>query len=271
MSTAVMAACWPLQMPPTPKAVLVSLADNANDHGHCYPSIATVCERTCLSERAVQNAVSWLEQHGALRRDMKTGRSTVYTLTPGSYTPPQHLHPRTTCTPAPRAPTPAADAPPPPQHVHPTPAPRAPRTVIEPSVEPSRNRKRTPAAAPVPCPVDVPEPLWADWQRVRRAKRGGDVTETALDGMRREAGKAGLTLADAIRECVERSWVALKADWLQPRANAPPRRAALDRQAEVLAQMTGGFMGRKPTDPRTIDVEPDEQHRDRPRIAVRCD
>ena len=45
MSIAVMRSCWPLQMPPTPKAVLISLADNASDEGECWPSIPTICER----------------------------------------------------------------------------------------------------------------------------------------------------------------------------------------------------------------------------------
>lgn len=47
--------------------------------------------------------------------------------------PPHGMHP------ASHAPTPAPDAPPPPQDVHLTPAPAAPRTISEPSVEPSKN------------------------------------------------------------------------------------------------------------------------------------
>jgi hypothetical protein len=52
------------------------------------------------------------------------GRSTMYTLTPAAYAPPQESHP-------------AADAPSPPQLTTETPAAAAPRTVIEPSIEPS--------------------------------------------------------------------------------------------------------------------------------------
>ena len=119
MSTVIMAACWPLQMPPTPKAVLVSLADNANDAGLCWPSIPTISERTCFSERAVQNAIRWLEEQGYVVADRTNGRHTRYTVNPSP-------NPRTSC-------TPAAGAPPqqvhrcrrfttPPQQVHPTPA-----------------------------------------------------------------------------------------------------------------------------------------------------
>jgi hypothetical protein len=130
MSTIVMTACWPLKMPPTFKAVLISLADQASDSGQCWPSIASIAKRTCLSERTVQAAVRWLAERGAVQLRLRTGKSTVYTVTPGAYQPPQQVHPR-------RRRTPAADAPQPPQDVHPTPAGRAPRTIKEPSVEPS--------------------------------------------------------------------------------------------------------------------------------------
>lgn len=118
-----MAACWPLQMPPTPKAVLVSLADNANDQGVCWPSIATISKRTCFSERAVQNAIRWLEDQGYLVADRSNGRHTRYEVnaapTPAAPAPPppQEVHPRTTCTPAADAPNPRSRCVGPPQEV----------------------------------------------------------------------------------------------------------------------------------------------------------
>jgi len=125
MSTIIMSACWPLQdMSGPQKAVLISLADNANDEGFCWPSVARISERTCLAERTVQAAIKWLTLAGILSVRERMGRSTMYTLTPASYAPPQKLHP-------------AADAPPPPQLTTQTPAAAAPRTVIEPSSEPS--------------------------------------------------------------------------------------------------------------------------------------
>lgn len=125
MSTIIMSMCWPLQgMSGPQKAVLISLADNANDEGVCWPSIARISERTCLAERTVQAAIKWLGQVGILSVRERMGRSTIYTLTPASYAPPQEPHP-------------AADAPPPPQLTTQTPAAAAPRTVIEPSSEPS--------------------------------------------------------------------------------------------------------------------------------------
>ena len=80
MSTAVMALCWPIRMPPTQKAVLISLADQANDQGSCWPSIATISLRTCFGERAVRNAVRWLEEQGLMAVGLGRKRSNVYTL-----------------------------------------------------------------------------------------------------------------------------------------------------------------------------------------------
>ncbi|WWG64477.1 helix-turn-helix domain-containing protein [Pseudomonas poae] len=113
MSTIIMSLCWPLQgMSGPQKAVLISLADNANDEGVCWPSVARISERTCLSERTVQAAIKWLGQGGILSVRERMGRSTIYTLTPTSYAPrkwrtPQQMHhhprsprhkPRSSCT-----------------------------------------------------------------------------------------------------------------------------------------------------------------------------
>jgi len=125
MSTKVMGNCWNLGgMSPAQKSVLVSLADQANDEGLCWPSVGTISRRTCLSDRAVQRAITWLEEAGALFRSERIGRSTYYTITPVRYTPPSESHPR-------------QKVHKPPSEVHPTPEPLAPRTVIE----PSKNRK----------------------------------------------------------------------------------------------------------------------------------
>lgn len=129
MSTLIMAACWPLQMSPAQKSVLVSLADNANDEGVCWPSIAKIGMRTCLSERAVQNAIKWLSSVGLVTVHERAGRSSYFTITPAAYAPPQEQHP-------------AAGAPPPPQQVRTTPAAGAPRTVIEPSIEPPKSKQQ---------------------------------------------------------------------------------------------------------------------------------
>ncbi|HDZ3416080.1 helix-turn-helix domain-containing protein [Pseudomonas aeruginosa] len=140
MSTIIMSACWPLQgMSPAQKAVLISLADQANDQGVCWPAVDSIAMRCCLSNRAVQQAIKWLRSVGIVSVEERQGRSTIYSVTPAAYAPPQEMHPSSKCTRAGNAPTPADAAPPPPQDMHPTPAASAPRTVIEPTREPSGN------------------------------------------------------------------------------------------------------------------------------------
>lgn len=113
MSTIIMSACWPLQgMNASQKAVLISLADNANDSGVCWPSIRYISTRTCLSERAVQGAIKWLVEAGALKVSERRGRSTVYTVTPAEYAPQQDMRGANNVnTPADAAPAPADAAP----------------------------------------------------------------------------------------------------------------------------------------------------------------
>ncbi|NMU89072.1 hypothetical protein HGQ98_04145, partial [Achromobacter ruhlandii] len=80
-----MTACWPLQMPSSQKSVLISLADNANDEGVCWPSVERIVERTCLTDRTVQKCLKWLEERAVINRQKRHKRSAVYTVTPENY------------------------------------------------------------------------------------------------------------------------------------------------------------------------------------------
>lgn len=53
-----------------------------------------------------------------------------------------------------------------------------------------------------------------DFKAIRKGKRAA-ITKTAMDGIRREAGKAGLTLESALAMCCERGWSGFKAEWVQ--------------------------------------------------------
>lgn len=83
MSTILLGLVWSLRLPPTRKSVLVSLADQANDEGYCWPSLETICKRTCLGRTCVIESISSLEQSGYLQANRENGRRTTYTLTIG--------------------------------------------------------------------------------------------------------------------------------------------------------------------------------------------
>ena len=60
---------------------------------------------------------------------------------------------------------------------------------------------------------NIDEQLASDFIAIRKAKNA-PLTQTALDGILREANKAGLTLENALRICIERNWQGFSASWL---------------------------------------------------------
>lgn len=85
----------------------------------------------------------------------------------------------------------------------------------------------------------VGEQLAADWLTVRRQKRA-PLTQTALDGLVREAVTAGIPVVEAVRICVERGWVGFKASWGW-RDDAPqhPQGRTFDQQGREVVQPAG--------------------------------
>lgn len=67
-----------------------------------------------------------------------------------------------------------------------------------------------------PRPDDVSEAVWADWCRLRRAKKA-PVTSTALARIRNEASRAGWTMEAALAECVARGWQGFSSSWVEAR------------------------------------------------------
>lgn len=88
MSIALMTAAWALDLPTGEKIVLLSLADNANDSGHCWPSMATIAKRAGMTQRGAQLIVQRLEAKGHLHRQQVIGKGCNY-----------YVHPRTTFAP----------------------------------------------------------------------------------------------------------------------------------------------------------------------------
>lgn len=59
----------------------------------------------------------------------------------------------------------------------------------------------------------VAESVASDWLRIRREKRA-PLTMTALDGIKREAAAAGMTLPQAVQVAAESGWQGFKAGWV---------------------------------------------------------
>lgn len=166
MSIRLMTEAWKSDMPSGRKMVLLALCDNANDQGECYPSISMLAEKCSMSERSVFNHIADLEKDGAVSRQSRVGRSTVYTIDPCKF-----------CTPANSAPlkplhgTPANSAPIPLQPLHPTPATVAPITINEPSLNRKEPKDTLADATGFVLPDWIPADAWAAFMETRKAKK----------------------------------------------------------------------------------------------------
>lgn len=230
---------------PSAKAVLVAMADYADDSGRCWPSLARLCEFTCLCERAVRNAIRDLEQAGVLGCERASGMTTQYVIrveiargTPApdaGVRPPEPRHqmpepPGTTCrseaeTPRHQMPgTPAPDA------ADPGTTCRRPRHLVPPNhQEPPENHQRTRRRGTAPLGLSVAElvadgldeSLATDFLAHRKRKRA-ELTARAWSGIKAEAQRAGWTLKAAVEKAITRNWVAFEADWVA--RDGPPQR-----------------------------------------------
>lgn len=206
-----MALCWPLQLPPTAKAVLISMADFANEAGECWPSVSTIAERTCLVSRSVIRAIKELEAFGVVRAARSNGRHTSYLITPDQYAKPvTESHQCHTDTSDAESATSDTESPDPCHKV------TAPLTQSHTNhQEPSRTLKEPSEVDELLKDID-PE-LLRDFRKLR-AKQKAPITVTAIRGFIREAGIAGYTLEQAIRASTENSWRGFKALYVADRS-----------------------------------------------------
>lgn len=70
-----------------------------------------------------------------------------------------------------------------------------------------------------------------DWMTARKQKKA-PMTDTALEGVIREAAKAGITLDDAVKIAAENSWVGFKASWMD-KAKTSHSAAPVNRQQQI--------------------------------------
>ena len=78
---------------------------------------------------------------------------------------------------------------------------------------PSSSSSSSSSSSNINRPDSVPEQVWNDFLKIRKAKKS-PLTQTALNGIEREAEEAGWTLDEAITECVTRGWQGFKAEWV---------------------------------------------------------
>ena len=121
-----------------------------------------------------------------------------------------------------------------------------------PRVEESRGDKKEEKKAPrvprssTPHLEGVSDELLSDYLKVRKAKKAGELTGTAIAGLQREAGKAGITLAQAVTACVEFGWQGFNAGWYAERVSG-------GRASSITVP------GREGRDPALLKIEEDSK------------
>lgn len=226
-----MTAAWRLDLPASPKLVLLAMCDWANDEGaSLHPSVKAVAIRASMSERNAKRVLHTLIEAGWLSvvgnsLGGKPGMTRQYQLNAaaimrGALTPTGDNLSRVTNqagtgdTTGNERVTNGAE----------TGDTGVTQTTIDPSVEPPKKSKR--ASAPSAHAVDLDFSSWpaspspqvlGDWLHLRRTRRAA-VTPTVLESFGRElhlAAAMGFTVDQCLAKCCTRNWQGFEAAWLE--------------------------------------------------------
>lgn len=108
--------------------------------------------------------------------------------------------------------------------------------------KPNKN-KAVITAAPDGVSVEV----WEAFMAIRKAKRA-PMTTVALQGIKREATRAGVSLEQALAICCTRGWQSFKAEWNQQ------QQTETDKRIAHMAELTRGMATPKNFWEKTIEV-----------------
>ena len=253
MSITLMTAVWRIEsLSSTQKLVLLSLADNANDQGECYPSIPQISRRTCLSDRSVRSTIRSLEAAGFIRSAARSGTSTVYFLdlsTPEGRSAPECSSARKDV-----PPTPEGRSAPPRKDVPPTPERGSPK--------PSLNRQLNRHLTVIDEGAHEPRSGPPKKKGTRRCPESFEVTDDMKTWARAETpgvdvGFETAAMRDHEFSTARLDWAATWRNWMRtayrrkPPARASPAATRQDRISATVAALTG--RDRAP-EPEIIDV-----------------
>ena len=182
---------------------LLALADYSDDDGRCFPSISSIAKKIRLKHRQAQRLVHKLINDGYVRvignqQGGWHGDTRRY----------QIMLPKLTGVLGDTGVTNTANGC---RGSHFTGVLDDTQTIIDPSIEPSIN---TQSGKKPYLFAGIDPQIVADYQALRKAKKVGPMTETALTAMTKQADLAGCSLQSALQTCVERGWVGFKAEWV---------------------------------------------------------
>lgn len=105
-------------------------------------------------------------------------------------------------------------------------------TETETETDTEKEGEKKPSAYAPPLPAD----LLKDFLAVRKAKKAGPLTKTAMAGIAREAEKASVSLIDAVTACCEFGWQGFNAQWYAERTASKPAAAMTAANSETAYQ-----------------------------------
>lgn len=205
----------------------LAIADHAHDDGSSVrPSVKTLAKKTRQSERTVQYQLRKMQDCGWLilvrNTSGKPGDTNVYSINPEWMTGAK-IDGCKNCTGATDSTDGCNSA-----HrrvqndaqtgaiaVAPKPSVKQP-SVKQPSKKPSDKAPSRSMHIPASdlVALGVSHQVADDFLTIRKSCKA-PLTKTALEGIRNQAEKAGLTLDAALRICAERGWRSFKAEWHQ--------------------------------------------------------
>lgn len=223
MSVIWIARVWPLEIPATSKLVLLSLADQANDSGTCWPSQPQIAKRCSLTDRAVRIQIQFLEEAGMLTRAVKPGVGTTFVLTwleaePRNDVPPRNNIPLRNDVPA----TPEQSSGNPGTTFRQTVSKRQqPSEAAGKPAPGDAGRKQQSKGSRLPADWILPKP-WGEWAVA-------EVPSWTPDQVRKVADKfRDYWIAKPGREAIKADWLATWRNWVRreaERISTPPARS----------------------------------------------
>ena len=119
-------------------------------------------------------------------------------------------------------------------------------TVVQPTnnQEPITNNHKPikDKATVVATPDGVSSSVWDDFVKHRKAKKA-QITQLVIDGIQKEADKAGFSLEDALKETVLRNWQSFKAEWVETKQTSNGLTKTGQMNQTVMSGLTRGLMG----------------------------
>lgn len=119
------------------------------------------------------------------------------------------------------------------QSVNEAPPNQEPLTINQEPITNNQSKRATIVATP----EGVSQSVWDDFVKHRKAKKA-QVTQTVIEGIRKEAQKAGWSLDEALSEIIVRNWQSFKAEWVVEKMSK-----SAQTNTSVMQGLTRGLIG----------------------------